>query len=354
MSPTVASLLLPPAAGAARCFACGWLVAGSAQAARRAGLSTTLSLAGVRPVALGAALATLCAAWHAAMLAFRALGRPREPSSRSAVAGAIAGALVCSCRPHETGMGSDVHAAVVLSAARTYASPGRGSRRQRARAALAVAGVAGASSWWSLHCYARAALAAAQHSAVAAAAATAASPAVAADATDAAVTAALQGAGRASLSAATTSASALVVVADLETTALALLRSEPPPLRSFWLPLIAVQGAVRACDPSRGPPTVLSLVIACVAGWADGTRAELCRTLPASVVMVRLALFPYCLAFKRYSFTSRRLCTNQSSFQSPRPLALHTLLQYAYTIIGQYTTPLRPPFCIPYTMQYWQ
>ena len=34
-----------------------------------------------------------------------------------------------------------------------------------------------------------------------------------------------------------------------------------------------------------------------------------------------------CLAFTRYSFTSSRLCTNQSSFHSSRPPALPTLLQ---------------------------
>ena len=46
------------------------------------------------------------------------------------------------------------------------------------------------------------------------------------------------------------------------------------------------------------------------------------------------------LAFTRYSFTSRLLCTNQASFHSPRPPALPTLLQYYCTILGQYTTPL--------------
>jgi len=46
------------------------------------------------------------------------------------------------------------------------------------------------------------------------------------------------------------------------------------------------------------------------------------------------------LAFTRYSFTSRLLCTNQPSFHSPRPPALSTLVQYYCTIIGQYSTPL--------------
>jgi len=54
-----------------------------------------------------------------------------------------------------------------------------------------------------------------------------------------------------------------------------------------------------------------------------------------------LGLDPSCrLAFTRYSFTSRLLRTNQPSFDSPRPPALPTLVQYYCTILGQYTTPL--------------
>jgi len=60
------------------------------------------------------------------------------------------------------------------------------------------------------------------------------------------------------------------------------------------------------------------------------------------------------LAFTRYSFTSSRLCTNQSSFQLSGPPALTILLQYYCTTIGQYTTPPRPPLCMPYTLQYWE
>jgi len=45
------------------------------------------------------------------------------------------------------------------------------------------------------------------------------------------------------------------------------------------------------------------------------------------------------LAFTRYSFTSSRLCTNQSAFHSSGPSALPTLLQYYCMPIAQYTTP---------------
>jgi len=37
---------------------------------------------------------------------------------------------------------------------------------------------------------------------------------------------------------------------------------------------------------------------------------------------------------------------------SPSP-AKPTLLQYNRTTIAQYSTPLRPPLCMPCTMQYW-
>ena len=54
------------------------------------------------------------------------------------------------------------------------------------------------------------------------------------------------------------------------------------------------------------------------------------------------------LAFTRYSFTSRLLCTNPSSLSPPRPPALPTLLKYHCTTIARYTTPPRPP-CVCHT-----
>jgi len=60
------------------------------------------------------------------------------------------------------------------------------------------------------------------------------------------------------------------------------------------------------------------------------------------------------LAFTRYSFTSKRLCTNPSSFYRLPPRAMPTLLQYDCATIAQYMTPIRPPLCMPYTIQYWQ
>jgi len=49
------------------------------------------------------------------------------------------------------------------------------------------------------------------------------------------------------------------------------------------------------------------------------------------------------LAFTRYSFTLRFLCTNQSSLYCLPPLALPTIVQYYCTCIAQHTTPPRPP-----------
>ena len=41
------------------------------------------------------------------------------------------------------------------------------------------------------------------------------------------------------------------------------------------------------------------------------------------------------LAFTKYSFTLRLLCTNQSSFSCPLPPAFPTLVQYYCTAIAQ-------------------
>jgi len=85
--------------------------------------------------------------------------------------------------------------------------------------------------------------------------------------------------------------------------------------------------------------------------WSRGWLVCI-RSISSHIGIDVLAQRP--LAFTRYSFTSSRLCTSQSSFHSSGPPALPTLLQYYCTAIGQYTTPLRPPFGISYTIQYWR
>jgi len=59
---------------------------------------------------------------------------------------------------------------------------------------------------------------------------------------------------------------------------------------------------------------------------------------------------PSRLAFTRCSFTSSRLCTNQSSFHSSGPPALPPLLQSDCTTIGQYTT--RPSISFVYAIHH--
>jgi hypothetical protein len=304
MPSVVASLLLPPAAGTARCFACGWLVGASTQAARRVGLSTSLNLTAIAPLTLGAALASLCAAWHGMMLSCRALGWPRESPSRSIVAGGVAGALACICWPRAAGFGSDVHATIVLSAANVC------SRRHTAHSSSPLhhgiaggtaIGLACTSCWWSLRRYARAAVAAVQLS-LARDVEDSSPPVPASSATQAcaqvASTSPVSDASRACLSsplpASVTGATAAgghaatLSRAELESRAYDRLRRlHRPPLSIAWLPFIAVQAAVRACDASRGAPTLTSFSLAAAAGWADGTRAELCRAVPVSVLLVR-------------------------------------------------------------------
>jgi len=57
------------------------------------------------------------------------------------------------------------------------------------------------------------------------------------------------------------------------------------------------------------------------------------------------------LAFTRFFFTARPLCTNRLSVYCPRPPALPTRLQYDCNTIAQYSIPKRPPVVMPYTIQ---
>jgi len=55
-----------------------------------------------------------------------------------------------------------------------------------------------------------------------------------------------------------------------------------------------------------------------------------------------------------HGFTSWLLHRNQSPVYGPLPTASSAQLQYYCTSIAQHTTPPRSPFCMLYTMQYWQ
>jgi len=61
----------------------------------------------------------------------------------------------------------------------------------------------------------------------------------------------------------------------------------------------------------------------------------------------------YQLAFTRFFFSFEASVHECNMLRYPRPPALATLLHYYCTAIAQYTTPLRPPFCMLYNIQYW-
>ena len=114
-----ARLLLVPAAGATRCFLCGWLAARAgmllgSQARPGAGLLTA------RPAALGIALAGCCVLWHGLRIG---LGRLRGLASDRAVNAAIAGAgvgmVLARWAPDLASAQTELHGSAVLSALQT-------------------------------------------------------------------------------------------------------------------------------------------------------------------------------------------------------------------------------------------
>eukprot|EP00962_Isochrysis_galbana_P053879 scaffold25387_cov101-Isochrysis_galbana.AAC.1 len=255
------------------------------------------------------------------MLSFRALGWPREPPSRSMIAGGTAGALACICWPREAGLGSDVHATIVLSAAQVLSRRQRthsSGRWRRGTAAGTVVGLMCASSWWSLSRYSRAAVTAVQLC-LAHDVARAADPQPGCAHTQScgqvASTAAARGESLACPSAPTPASvmdaadgvgAVSVSGAELESRAhAAFTAGHAAPLNSFWLPFIAVQGAVRACDMSRGAPTLASFTLAAAAGLADGTCVEFCRAFPASILMVSLHVLAFRLPCPRMPLALR-------------------------------------------------
>jgi len=51
--------------------------------------------------------------------------------------------------------------------------------------------------------------------------------------------------------------------------------------------------------------------------------------------------------------TERMSCEGQALWTINPPPVFPTRLQYYRNTIAQYTTPLRPPVCMPYTIHYW-
>ena len=142
------------------------------------------------------------------------------------------------------------------------------------------------------------------------------------------------------------------------------LFDKPPPTLSADLGASGVQtdscALLQARAVGSGQAPIYFIVCpgsrACVAlpfgSWADGGAAG-GLTAPVHLSAGLGVAAARVLPFTRHCLTSSSLCTSQSSFHSSGPPALPTLLQYYCTTIGQYATPPRPPFCMPYTLQYW-
>ena len=110
--------LLVPAAGATRCFLCGWLMSRAAMLlgsqARPGG-----SLLTARPAALGMALAGCCALWHGLHLGLRKLQGTSDSVVDAAIAGAGAGMALARWAPELASAQTELHASTVLVALRT-------------------------------------------------------------------------------------------------------------------------------------------------------------------------------------------------------------------------------------------
>ena len=114
------SALYPPLAGSVRCYLVGW---GTAKLASVLQYSLRPGAGAVRaPATIGAALASLCAAYHAARWALtRRLRGPRLVTSSAAVAGCV----VAWLWPEQTIAHSELHTAITVLALQT-ASRGNG------------------------------------------------------------------------------------------------------------------------------------------------------------------------------------------------------------------------------------
>ena len=112
-------LLLVPAAGATRCFLCGWLAARASlllgsQARPGAGLLTA------RPAALGMALAGCCVLWHGLRVGLSRLrGLASDRAVDAALAGAGVGMALARWAPDLASAQTELHGSAVLSALQT-------------------------------------------------------------------------------------------------------------------------------------------------------------------------------------------------------------------------------------------
>ena len=128
-------LLLVPAAGATRCFLCGWLVARAgmllgSHARPGAGLLTA------RPAALGMALAGCCVLWHGLRVGLgRLRGLASDGAAEAALAGAGVGMALARWAPGLASAQTELHAAAVRSALQSLGLQSLGLRSVGARRA---------------------------------------------------------------------------------------------------------------------------------------------------------------------------------------------------------------------------
>ena len=131
-------LLLVTAAGATRCFLCGWLVARAgmllgSHARPGAGLLTA------RPAALGMALAGCCVLWHGLRVGLgRLRGLASDGAAEAALAGAGVGMALARWAPGLASAQTELHAAAVRAALQSLGLRSLGLQSVGARRAADV------------------------------------------------------------------------------------------------------------------------------------------------------------------------------------------------------------------------
>ena len=125
------SELLPAAAGPVRCFLVGWGFAKLSSLVHYSMRPGAGPVGARSPVALGTALASVCAAYHVARLVLSRIFWLSEPRL-AAISGGVAGCAMIAVRPDEAAPHTEVHTLVTVNALRSVAH--NGGRLARAQA----------------------------------------------------------------------------------------------------------------------------------------------------------------------------------------------------------------------------
>ena len=98
-------------------------------------------------------------------------------------------------------------------------------------------------------------------------------------------------------------------------------------------------------DPSSSSSSSSTFAAAAASGSAPSTPSAVARWRHSRCARKWTVVWVSShLTFTRYSFTSKLLCTSESSLSCPSPSALPTCLQHYCTAIAQFTTPPNHPF----------